>query len=276
VYVAELHPTKRKMGAPRRLTLDLGDDYPTAWTPDSSAVLFTSDRNGPSAIFRQRLDEQTAEQIVFGPRSQIIARSSPDGTGILFASRDGAERGVMRAPMKGGKAKLLFEAPDTIGIRCSRVGPCTLTERRDGVVTVSEIDPVSGRRKREIYRDTAIKFAGPDLSPDAKWLATPSQTKIILRSFTTGAVVREISVQGATAAAPLLNLDYAPDGKGFFGSQSTPTETRQIYIDLEGNSWVLWRHAGKSTMWAVPSPDGRYLALMMYTDDSNVYTIDSF
>jgi WD40 repeat protein/predicted Ser/Thr protein kinase len=276
VYIADVDLTRRRMGAPRRLTLDLGDDYPTAWTPDSKAVLFTSDRNGPSTIFRQHLDQPTAEQVVFGPSNQIIARSSPDGKWILFASREGDKRGVMRAPMEGGKAQLLFETPDVIGLRCSRTGPCTVTERRDGVVFVSEIDPVKGTKVREIYRDTAIKFAGPDLSPDGKWLATPSGMTIVLRSFATGAVIREVPVQGATPAAKLVNLDYAPDGKGFYASLRTPTEMRQLYIDLAGRASVLWRQAGRSQVWGIPSPNGRHLAMAVYTDDSNVYTINDF
>jgi hypothetical protein len=149
-------------------------------------------------------------------------------------------------------------------------------ERQHGSVVVSEVDPTKGTKSREIYRDTAFRFAGIDISPDAKWLATPSGTKIILRSFATGAVVREIPVRGATNAMNLVTLDYAADGKGFFAGQTTPTETRQLYVDLSGKASLLWRQPGKSYVWGIPSPDGRYLAMMVYTDDSNVYTINDF
>jgi eukaryotic-like serine/threonine-protein kinase len=274
VYVGELDAGRLRMGTPRRLTLDLGDDYPTAWTPDSKAVVFTSDRTGPSAIFRQELDKQTAEQLVFGPTRQIIARTTPDGKSILFYGREGEKLGIMRAPIEGGKAELLSECRNIMGIRCSRVGPCTIALRENDAVVVFEFDPAKGVMKREIYRDTLLKFAGPDLSPDAKWLATPSGTSIVLRSFATGEIVREIPVQGATDAMNLVNIDYAVDGKGFFAGQTTPTETRQLYVDLSGKASVLWRQAGKSMVWGIESPDGRYLAMMVYTDDSNVYTID--
>jgi serine/threonine protein kinase len=276
VYVAELELAGHRMEVPRRLTLDLGDDYPTAWTPDSKAVIFTSDRNGPSAIFRQYITKQTAEQLVFGPTRQIIARATPDSKWILFYGADGDKRGIMRAPMSGGKAELLFPASNVMGIRCSHVGPCTLAERDGEAVVVSEVDPVAGTKAREIYRESIIRFAGPDISPDGRWLATPFGSKIILRSFATGAVVREISVHGATNGTGLLNLDYAADGKGFFVSQTTPTETRQLYVDMSGEASLLWRQAGKSMSWGIPSPNGKYLAMMIYTDDSNVYTIDDF
>jgi hypothetical protein len=29
-------------------------------------------------------------------------------------------------------------------------------------------------------------------------------------------------------------------------------------------------------LWGVPSPNGRHLAMMMETDDSNVYTVEDF
>ena len=277
VYVADLDVSRARMTTPRRLTLDLADDYPTAWTPDSKAVVFTSDRNGPSAIFRQGLDQQLATQVVFGPTRQIIARAAPGGKWIVFYGVIGEKRGVMRVPMQGGPAELLFEISSSImGIRCSRVGPCIVSERQNGVVVVSEFDPIKGVKGREIFRDTSVRFAGPDLSPDAKWLATPSGGKIILRSFATGLVVRELEVEGANGASRLVNLDYATDGKGFFAGQTTPTETRLLYIDLAGKASVLWRQSGTSQVWAIASPDGRHLAMMVYTDDSNVYTADAF
>src|ERR1017187_1518855 len=58
VYVAPLEAGGTRMGPPRRLTLDLGDDYPSAWTRDSKTVIITSDRNGNQAMFRQDLDKQ--------------------------------------------------------------------------------------------------------------------------------------------------------------------------------------------------------------------------
>src|SRR5208337_3249582 len=46
VYVGELGAGGTRMNPPRRLTNDEAFDQPTAWTPDSKAVLFISNRNG--------------------------------------------------------------------------------------------------------------------------------------------------------------------------------------------------------------------------------------
>jgi len=50
----------------RRLTLDDNENDPFAWTPDGKAVLFNSDRNGTSAIFRQVTDQPLAERLTTG------------------------------------------------------------------------------------------------------------------------------------------------------------------------------------------------------------------
>ena len=115
-----------------------------------------------------------------------------------------------------------------------------LTERQDKGIVVSELDLVKGKG-REIFRDNENRFSHPDISPDGKFLAEALGTKIILRSYSTGAVVREIAVRGVT---DLNTLDYAPDGKGFFTGDRSPTESRLLYVDLSGKPTVLWRQAG--------------------------------
>jgi eukaryotic-like serine/threonine-protein kinase len=274
VYVADLDVRRARLETPRRLTLHLGDDYPTAWSRDSKAILFTSDRNGPTALFLQSLDEQTPRQLVTGPTSQMIGRMIRDGRSVLFYGRDGTKRGIMRARVGGGTAELLFETSAVIGLRCSPAGPCIIAEKTDGVIVVSEVDLTKGARGRKIYSEAVKGYPAPDISPDGKWLAVPYSTRITLRSFATGAVVRDIPVRNATEATALISLDYAPDGRGFLAGQTTPTETRQLHIDLSGTATVLWRQAGNGVIWSVPSPDGRKLAMMVYTDDANVYTID--
>ena len=75
----------------------------------------------------------------------------------------------------------------------------------------------------------------------------------------------------------ITGFDAAPDGKGFFVGDRSLTEVRELFIDLAGNSSVLWRQPGTgSWIWGTPSPYGKYLALMMFTDDSNVYMVENF
>jgi Tol biopolymer transport system component len=137
---------------------------------------------------------------------------------------------------------------------------------------VFQMDLAKGKG-REIYRDADKHIAAPDISPDGKWLASPAGSRVIVRSFSTGAVVREIAVRGA---ANLHTLYYSPDGKGFFAGESSSTEARELYIDLTGKATLLWRQAGNYVVWAVPSPDGRHLAMVLHTIESNVYSVEGF
>ena len=64
--------------------------------------------------------------------------------------------------------------------------------------------------------------------------------------------------------------------KGFYAGEVLPTEARQLYVDLSGATTLLWRQPGSAIIWSVPSPDGRNLAMLMYTTEANVYMVDGF
>jgi Tol biopolymer transport system component len=201
---------------------------------------------------------------------------APDRQSVLFCSMvpiEGTCR-LMRAPLAGGTPRLVDAIPQIGDFRCSAAGPCSVAQRlgENEGHAVFEMDLVRGKG-REIYRDGGNLSGTPDISPDGKWLAAVSGTTILLRSFATGAVVREIPVRGATR---LATLDYAPDGKGFYAGDVSPTGARQLYIDLSGATTLLWRQPGNSMIWAVPSPNGKNLAMLMYTTEANVYRIDGF
>ena len=187
VYVAPLEAGGTRMGTPRRLTLDLGDDYPTDWTRDSKTVILTSSRNGPPAIFRQDLDKQTADQIVVMPRksgNQLVARVTPDGNSVLFRNWDPTKKiaQLMRAPIGGGTPEAVTNA-ENVGnnYRCASAGVCVMAQRQGLEFIVSELDPVKGKG-REIYRARQVENLW--LSPDGKWIADTSESRLARpRSF---------------------------------------------------------------------------------------------
>jgi Tol biopolymer transport system component len=84
VYVGQLEAGGRRLTSARRLTLDERDDLPGAWTPDSKAVLFWSNRNGTFDIFRQSIDQDSAKPVVTGPGDKSWPVVSPDGLWILY------------------------------------------------------------------------------------------------------------------------------------------------------------------------------------------------
>jgi hypothetical protein len=48
-----------------------------------------------------------------------------------------------------------------------------------------------------------------------------------------------------------------------------------MHIDLQGNVRPLWKTAYSDT-WAMPSPDGRHLAIMGGTQDRNAWMLENF
>ncbi len=53
-----------------------------------------------------------------------------------------------------------------------------------------------------------------------------------------------------------------------FTSGMLPTSVL-FHVDLQGHKDVLWEPKGTRSTWAVPSPDGRHVAMPGYTQNSN-------
>jgi hypothetical protein len=95
---------------------------------------------------------------------------------------------------------------------------------------------------RTIANDPSHNYNGTALSPDGSTvaLARLDEPEIHIRLlFLTGAPHREFVVKGWPH---VTGLDWALDGKGVYcGSFSTQGNTL-LYVDLKGNSRVLWQH----------------------------------
>ena len=172
VFVAEFFAKGPRLGTPRRLTLDDSDDLPFDWTLDDSAVLFISNRTGTSNIFnifRQRIDQTSAEPLVSGPEQKTISRLSPDGSQILFLvptspndnggqrraeiARGGQVVRLMRAPINGGPAQTVLEAANIVNYQCSRspADICVFSQAGPKQLVFSVFNPLSGN-PREVAK----------------------------------------------------------------------------------------------------------------------------
>jgi hypothetical protein len=77
----------------------------------------------------------------------------------------------------------------------------------------------------------------------------------------------------------LTGLDWSPDAKGIYcGFVSAQGSGALLYVDLAGNVRVLWQHKLdiNGHVWAIPSPDGRYLAISAPTSNSNAWMLEGF
>jgi Tol biopolymer transport system component len=286
VYLGELTAGGARMSPPRRLTHDEADAVPTAWTADSKALLFGSNRNGAWAIFRQQIDQDHPEVLVTGragsPRPNW-PRLSADGAWILYvelpASGSPPFR-MMRIPVSGGVPQLVMETSTDSSYECVRGagGLCVvLEENPDGhQLTLTAFNPLKGRGKVLRTLQTSTHFYGWGVSPDGTTLAFSEayQAEIHIRLLSlSGGADSEITVKGWP---DLRSLTWSLDGKGFYcGSRSSEGSTL-LFVDLKGNAHVLWQFRGANRTWGDPSPDGRYLSIMASFTNSTVWMLEGF
>ena len=109
-FIASLDPASHQWKEPRRLTLDANANIADAWTADSKAVLFFSNRNGTWKLFKQAIDETTPEVLAEG-RSPFLPRLSADGSQVLYVSSSNPDdvsypASVMSKPLAGGAPRI--------------------------------------------------------------------------------------------------------------------------------------------------------------------------
>jgi eukaryotic-like serine/threonine-protein kinase len=298
VYLAEFAARSLHLGTPRRLTLDDADDLPFDWTIDDSAILFISNRTGGSNIFnifRQRIDENSAEMLVSGPEQKSVARLNPDGSQILYLAppntrdiggqrRSELQKGsgnvrLMRAPIQGGPPQMVLEGPNVINFQCSRppTDVCVLSQAQAKEYVFSAFDPVKGR-----LGDVAKLAETPSgwnwgLSPDGSVIAAAEVNAVkhqIRLVSLTGQPTREINVKNWNN---FMSIDWAADGKGFFiSSNPTGRLSTLLYVDLAGNATPLWQVKNFQATWAIPSHNGKYVAIPAPTTECNVWMVENF
>jgi Tol biopolymer transport system component len=284
VYLAEFFAKGPRLGTPRRLTLDDADDLPYDWTPDDKAVLFTSNRTGAKNIFRQKIDETSAEMLVLSPEDKFISRLNPDGSGILYMAPTNPKDysqvvRLMRVPIGGGPPQTVVESPYIVNYQCSRVPAdiCVLSKAEPNQFAFSVFDPVKGNPREVARLKHAVNGWNWGLSPDGTSIAavTVSATDNRIRLISlSGPPTLEITVKDWNS---FTSLDWAADGKGFFlSSNPTGRLSTLLFVDLMGNAHPLWRVKNFQSTWAIPSHNGKYLALPAPTIGSNVWMVENF
>ncbi len=296
VYVAGFG-TDRTTIAPRQITTNFGYNHADAWTPDSKAVLINSDRDGRLGIYKQTMGADAAEPIATGSDNAWAPFVSPDGAWILYMvypERAGSSlTRVMRVPLAGGPPQEVLTSEGVVDApRCARspADLCAIAERsRDArQIVFTAFDPVKGRG-RELTR-----FAIDPNDPDFVWNLSADGSRIaILKMLERPPTVNTLS-EGPIHILPLdggarldLNVkgwkafgqyaDWSADGKGLFVSSPTDAGDALLYVDMKGNASKVWEHSPmKRATRGVPSPDGRYLALLGRNSTMNVWMIEGF
>jgi dipeptidyl aminopeptidase/acylaminoacyl peptidase len=311
VYLADLQTHGMGITTPRRLTLNEGRDYPAAWTPDSRAIVFVSNRNGQWELFRQSLDEDTARSIAAvsageaerteaGEFSPTVPRISPDGAWMLFLiwkkkGNSSAQTELVRVPITGGPPQLVLTGSSGLihSFRCARFPAtlCALAERTPDhkQLIFTAFDPVNGRDHELTRFSTSptpdAEYAW-DLSPDGTGVAILKRSEATIHVLSLSRQPsQEIVAKGWSG---LQTLDWAADGAGLFVAIAREEGSALLHLDLKGSGQLLWASkgtvepgvsafiGGPTVPWAVPSPDGRHLAICEWNLSANIWMMENF
>jgi eukaryotic-like serine/threonine-protein kinase len=280
VYVADVEGDGTHIKTPIRLTINDRWNVPTAWTRDSSFVIFKSTFNGETGIYEQRLGQDTPGPIVTGV-GDIFDHTplSPDGSWILYDApgSPGTDEQLMRSPVGGGLPQVVMTG-ENYGARCTPSPSvlCVIAERRLGTSFVfSRFVPLKGRGSEiaKINLDPESDFFW-DLSPDGRRIAVLEglSGRIHILSLT-GEAVRVINTNGMETTQ---FINWTADGKALFVSRPTRQGFELLRLDLNGDIHVLWEETGGLGTSALPSPDGKHLAIRGWSVTSNFWTMTNF
>jgi DNA-binding winged helix-turn-helix (wHTH) protein/Tol biopolymer transport system component len=279
VFIGEFDAVSRHLEKPRRLTLDANANIADAWTSDSRAILFVSNRNGDWRLFKQAIDETTAEVQVEG-RNIFLPRINADGSQILYLSSPKPEdfsfpASLMSKPLAGGTPHTVLRENRIINFQCAR-SPATLClfsklVGQDLVFLSFDLEHGGGR---EVTR-MPIGYSNWTLSPDGLKLAVFTDRHTVrFLSLATGAV-RDVPVKDW----PVFNGDWSADGRNLYMPSVTQKGAPIILeVNEAGKAEVVFQgdlNTGFDCL--IQSPDGHYgLLVVDLPQENNAWMIDNF
>src|SRR5262249_12306064 len=151
-------------------------DHAYDWTPDSRSVLFDSNRNGTWDVFKQSLDQRTAEKLVASPGGSGRPAMSPDGVSVLYVTDARptesyyTPRRIMRIALTGGPPQWLGDIQNNGEIRCARTAKlCVVSDYGPRETVFYALDPVKGKGRELLRIGRPVSPEGDkgwDMSPD--------------------------------------------------------------------------------------------------------------
>ena len=286
VHMADVTSNGASISPATHLTLNEYVNAAETWTPDSSSLVYRSWSNGHLRLFRRALDSDTEEPLVMGAENVGGSAVSPDGSWLFYADCGPQVPAfcegvipIMAIPIHGGTPHVVLKGDSYGRVRCA-VAPsnlCVIAERSDESqpLVFTAFDALKGR---------GAELARFPTEPAAQysWALVPDGTRIaILKNW--DSVIHVISLNGETPQQiavrgwnHLAGIYWSADGKGWFLQSKTHAGVVLLHVDSAGGAQSLWELKGDSAAYAVPSPDGRHLAIVGITRNNNVWLMEDF
>lgn len=281
IYFSEVESGARRIGAPQRLSLEEGRNYPYGWSSDGKSIIFASDRDGQPHLFQQRIDQPAPDLLVGGKEGISVARPTPDASQILYmvaarGSNGQKELRLMRVPLSGGAPQLILQRETIDNFQCARL-PATLCIFGQATAKESrfiQFDPITGQQTPLGFSVQGSKYNW-SLSPDGQTIALAQwrRPEIHLVSTKTGKS-RTVTLESDRGVS---SLDWASDNQSLWASSSALTGTQALLnIDLRGHVRQVFQDPDKDVGWAIPSPDGRRIAFWEASGSANAWMLQEF
>jgi hypothetical protein len=304
VYVADLLANGRRIDGAKRLTLNEGWNHPAGWTADSQAVVLESNRNGHFGIFKQSLSEDTADTILAGPENALAPSVSPDGKSVFYLAY-AAEQGspgalagsrtpakLMTVSIAEGPRLELFSASIYDRPRCARspASLCAIAEpaqdRKQIIFTAFDAAHGRGRELTRFPIAPDDEYIW-DLSPDATRIAligTSERVPIVQAPTEFKGPIHLLSLHGEMPQELVVKgwkifgqyVDWARDGKGLYISAFSQGRSTLLFVDLQGNATQIGEWSTEGPPRAIPSPDGKRIAMLSRSTTANIWMVESF
>jgi DNA-binding winged helix-turn-helix (wHTH) protein/Tol biopolymer transport system component len=285
IFVADIRQNS-ELSHPQRLTLDERLDYAMAWTADSKAVVFYSNRNGPFHVFKQDIHSAQPVLLVGGPDDLYAPRMTPDQSSVLYTVRarpNGTtdEAQLLRIPVDGGVSQPVLKASGFWDAECARAPSdlCIYSTIRDGAQVFHRFNPENGK----VTDFPPANLIGNNfnwiLAPDgthAAWATQPDASgKISIRILTiSNGSTGDIAVPGW---ADLYGVDWAADSRSLWvAARNSAGSSAILHVLTSGKIIRALDFKHQNLDWIIPSPDGRRLAIVLEMNRSNVSVIDNF
>ena len=283
VFISDYDAGTRQWKEPRRLVLDANENLAWAWTPDSKAVFFVSNRNGTWKLFQQAIDETSPELLVEGP-SISDPRPSADGTQVLYLSSSNPDDAsfpaeVMSKPIAGGAPRVVIQGKGIGNFQCA-MAPSTLclftqVDGDDYIFRVFDMEHGVGRDLLKLPRQVWSENGNWSLSSDGSKLAVIlDQHRIRFFSVATGAA-HDVTLKDW----PLINGDWGENGQTVFMPSHSPAGVPVILeVDQTGKAKVVLQGKPNSDFgWMIQSPDSRHAVVGEYIPiDNNAWILNDF
>ena len=287
VYVARVQGNGSTLGTPQRLSLAERKNFPYTWTPDGKSIIFVSDRDGSRHLYKQAVDQAAPDLLVGGDNNIMIARLDAEGTNILYLStaspNDPAqEMRLMRLPLSGGTPQVILRAPEISNFQCARMPSqtCLLSQIGGNHIVFSTFDPTTGKQTQIHSIDDPEWFLmNWTLSSDGHTLALAKKHRNPLP-----ADILLLDLQGGKQRTLVLDnwfsigcLDFAADGNSIWVNAASPEGVpTMLNVTLSGKVIPALEEREMDLGWAIPSPNGRDVAIWMSAASSNAYLLEDF